>query len=169
MSKPFNIHDWQADQHQIDESRMDTPGGNPDYFYDGFKKLRYHVLLNNLNDEGKLHRWGIVNLQNEFNLSEEEAKVVLADYLKEKQSGMQEHHNDEESPGKDLSAFDLLDKIKNADQDLYNKLESFMKQMDENSLGTGSSVSAGTGAAYATPKAFAKKDKWKNKTYKYEQ
>ena len=33
MTKPFNIHDWQAKQ-RLTEAGMDTPGGNPDYFYD---------------------------------------------------------------------------------------------------------------------------------------
>jgi len=36
MNKPFNIHDWQAKQRQqrLTEAGMDTPGGNPEYFYD---------------------------------------------------------------------------------------------------------------------------------------
>ena len=51
MSKPFNIHDWQAKQRQqrltenddAYQKRQDdmTPGKNPDYFYDDdFKKLK---------------------------------------------------------------------------------------------------------------------------------
>ena len=69
-----------------------------------------------------------------------------------------EHHNDEDFPGKDLSAWDLLDKLKAGDKELYDKVEVFMKSMKEmNSLGSagaGASFDAGKGAQYATPKAF---------------
>lgn len=41
-------------------------------------------------------------------------------------------------------------------------------ELDENSLGTGASMSTGASDAYATPKAFAKKGKWKGKEVKYE-
>ena len=71
---------------------------------------------------------------------------------------MSEHHDDEDFPGKDLSAWDLLDKIKSGNTELYNKVEDFMKSMKEmNSLGSagaGASFDAGKGAQYATPKAF---------------
>ena len=73
---------------------------------------------------------------------------------------VEEHHNDEDFPGKDLSAWDLLDKLKSGDKELYDRVEDFMKSMNEmSSTGTGASVSAGAGEAFATPNAFKKKRK----------
>jgi hypothetical protein len=76
-------------------------------------------------------------------------------------NGLKEHHDDKDFPGKDLSAWDLLDKIQKADKDLYNNVEKFMKSMTEMSTtGTGASFNAGSGEGYMTPKAFKKtKDK----------
>ena len=42
-----------------------------------------------------------------------------------------EHHNDDDFPGKSLSAWDLLDKLKSGDKELYDKVEVFMKAMEE--------------------------------------
>ena len=42
-----------------------------------------------------------------------------------------EHHNDDDFPGKNLSAWDLLDKLKSGDKELYDKVEVFMKAMKE--------------------------------------
>ena len=73
-------------------------------------------------------------------------------------NGLKEHHDDKDFPGKDLSAWDLLDKIQKADKDLYNNVEKFMKSMTEMSTtGTGASFNAGSGEGYMTPKAFKKK------------
>jgi hypothetical protein len=72
-------------------------------------------------------------------------------------NGLKEHHDDKDFPGKDLSAWDLLDKIQKADKDLYNNVEKFMKSMTEMSTtGTGASFNAGSGEGYMTPKAFKK-------------
>ena len=87
-----------------------------------------------------------------FNIHDWQAKQRLAENL-------EEHHNDEDFPGKDLSAWDLLDKIKSSNEDLYNKVEDFMKSMKENTTGTGASFSAGSGEGYMTPNAFKKKKK----------
>jgi len=176
MTKKFNIHDWQAKQRQQllteeDEwqKRQDaqTPGKNPEYFYDKDSII------------GKLKK--------------------DPDYIKKlnAKNTKKEHHNDEDFPGKDLSSWDLLDKIKAGDKDLYNKVEDFMKSMDsepsesndsmwtststadipsdeeekaskakpnwrdyrENTTGTGASVGAGAGEAFASPNAFKKKRK----------
>ena len=73
---------------------------------------------------------------------------------------MAEHHGDEDFPGKGLSAWDLLDKIKVSDKELYDRVESFMTSMNEmNTTGTGASFNAGAGEGYMTPNAFKKKNK----------
>ena len=68
-----------------------------------------------------------------------------------------EHHGDETFPGKDMSAFDLLDKLKEGNKELYDQVEAFMSQMDENMVGTSVSFTAGNGEGYITPQAFGKK------------
>ena len=65
---------------------------------------------------------------------------------------LDEHHNDKNFPGKDLSAWDLLDKIKDSNEDLYNKVEAFMKSMKEMNT-------TGAVGAFLTPNAFKKKKK----------
>ena len=197
MTKPFNIHDWQAKQRLtenlseslnpevsrsvdrfitamasrygyneqdavfaimaalrqrnfdgVNESRMDTPGGNPDFFYDKdsiFGKLKDDPnFIKKLNAKNSKNNW---EDPRDYNSKK--------DFLPK-----QEHHNDEDFPGKDLSAWDLLDKIKASNEDLYNKVEDFMKSMKEmNTTGTGASFNAGSGEGYMTPNAFKKKKK----------
>ena len=146
MTKPFNIHDWQAKQ-RLTEAGMDTPGGNPDYFYDK------DSIFGKLKDDPNFIKK--VNAKNSKNNWEDPRDYnSKKDFLPK-----QEHHNDEDFPGKDLSAWDLLDKIKASNKDLYNKVEDFMKSMKENTTGTGASFSAGSGEGYMTPNAFKKKKK----------
>ena len=136
MTKPFNIHDWQAkrrlteeDEFQKRQDRL-TPGKNPDEFYGK------DSVFTKLKDDPNFVR----------KLNDKNTK--------------KEHHNDEDFPGKDLSAWDLLDKIKSSNEDLYNKVEDFMKSMKEMSTtGTGASFNAGSGEGYMTPNAFKKKKK----------
>ena len=80
-----------------------------------------------------------------------------------------EHHGDETFPGKDMSAFDLLDKLKKGNKELYDQVEAFMSQMEENMTSTAVAAGTGNSEAFATPQAFSKKDKWKNKNHKYPQ
>ena len=79
--------------------------------------------------------------------------------------GINEHHGDEDFPGKDLSAWDLLDKLKKQ-PDLYNKVEDFMKSMDSepskanDSMWTSTSTSdAPSDEKEKTPKA---KPNWRD-------
>ena len=136
MTKPFNIHDWQAkqrlaenDEYQKRQDRL-TPGKNPDEFYGK------DSVFTKLKDDPNF-----IKKVNDKNVKKE-------------------HHDDEDFPGKDLSAWDLLDKIKSSNEDLYNKVEAFMKSMNEmNTTGMGTSISTGNSPAYATPFAFKKKKK----------
>ena len=136
MTKPFNIHNWQAkrrlteeDEFQKRQDRL-TPGKNPDEFYGN------DSVFTKLKDDPNFVR----------KLNDKNTK--------------KEHHNDEDFPGKDLSAWDLLDKIKSSNEDLYNKVEDFMKSMKEMSTtGTGASFNTGSGEGYMTPNAFKKKKK----------
>ena len=108
MSKKFNIHDWQAKQRRKRLTESDDrphnwkelPGYNPDAFY-GDDSIH-----------GKLKK--------------------DPDYIKKlnAKNAKKEHHDDENFPGKDLSAWDLLDKMKASQPELYKSVEDFMKQMN---------------------------------------
>jgi hypothetical protein len=197
MTKPFNIHDWQAKQKQqrLDEQYYVTVNRGRG----GGKRLvrsaesdyeEPRVFLNYGEAEkyikqaksggatpGQITSYWV----SDENMNRIEDPVVakevmhtndvkLLQDLLEKYSldkiitnlkvinGLKEHHDDKDFPGKDLSAWDLLDKIQKADKDLYNNVEKFMKSMTEMSTtGTGASFNAGSGEGYMTPKAFKKK------------
>ena len=147
MSKRFNIHDWQAKQRQqtLNESLNPEVSRSVDKF--------------------------ITAMADRYDYSMQDAVYAIMAALKQRNyDGLDEHHDDKDFPGKDLSAWDLLDKIKDGNEDLYNKVEKFMKSMNEmNSLGSagaGASFQAGDGDAYATPNAFGDDKKKKMKTYK---
>ena len=183
MTKPFNIHDWQAKQRLAEndeyQKRQDdmTPGKNPDYFYDKdsilgklkddpnfIKKVNAKNskkdVSESLNPEvSRSVDKFITAIADKYDYTMQDAVYAIMAALKQRNyDGLEEHHNDEDFPGKDLSAWDLLDKIKSGNEDLYNKVEDFMKSMKEmSSTGTGASFNAGAGMGYATPKAFKKK------------
>ena len=70
MSKDtrFSIHDWQAKQRLKEQERP------------FFANQKYYDLLNDLRDEGHLHRYGVTQLQMQFGLSEEEAQKIYNQY-----------------------------------------------------------------------------------------
>ena len=73
MSKDtrFSIHDWQAKQRLKEQERP------------FFANQKYYDLLNDLRDEGNLHRYGIVRLQLKFGLSEKEAQEIYGEYIED--------------------------------------------------------------------------------------
>ena len=166
MDKRFNIHDWQAKQRQQRLTENDdayqkrqksqTPGGNPKHFYnddsiigklkkdpDYIKKLnaknaKKDVSENIDNDvERKINNF-IRNMGDDLGIPLQHVVYNIIRVIKSQNyDGLEEHHNDEDFPGKDLSAWDLLDKIKAGNEDLYNKVEDFMKSMKEMSITSG--------------------------------
>ena len=97
-----------------------------------------------------------------FNIHEWQAKQRL-----------KEHHAGDYKPGflkQSVSTF--LDKLKKKNETDYNKVEKIMekyfsaKKTDEASMtGTGASFQAGSGEAYATPRAFGNNKRKKRKGY----
>ena len=170
MTKPFNIHDWQAKQakKRLEENddayqqrqNDQKPGTNTPHFYDDdsiFGKLKKDPdFIKKLNAKSKEDR---------IEKDDEELAGVKHDM-----GTMGEHHNDENFPGKDLSAWDLLDKIKDGDKGLYKSVEAFMKSMNEmNSLtssGNGATVTPRNSMDFSTPNAFGDDKDKKMKTYK---
>ena len=123
MSKRFNIHEWQAKQKRLAEN-------------DEYQK-RQDAQTPGKNPEYFYDKDSIF------------AKLKKdPDYIK-KLNAKKEHHNDEDFPGKDLSAWDLLDKLKSGDKELYDRVEDFMKSMKEMSMtGGGASFGAGNSMAH---------------------
>ena len=188
MSKPFNIHDWQAKQRQqrLDEIRaQDVPGtaafmgknmrsggmsnseknkASVDAFFKDLRDKEENPVvakgdgLEITQDEmEKLHKNGRVKLKN--------GSVLV--YMKET---VDEHHGDDFPKGLLKKSVDkFLDDLKKKSEKDYDKVEDIMKKhfnVDEASMtGTGASVTAGTGAAYATPKAFGDDKNKKKKAY----
>ena len=150
MSKPFNIHDWQAKQRKqpLNEGVWEV-GSKQDIqeFISKLKQLK-NVYYNIVGSD---------EVQNGLDAALKGAEELMI----HAKPGMDEHHDDENFPGKDLSAWDLLDKMKTSQPELYKSVEDFMKQMDENITGGGAVVSTGPSGTgpFATPNAFKKKRK----------
>tara|TARA_Y100001963_G_scaffold30971_1_gene42547 strand:- start:388 stop:696 length:309 start_codon:yes stop_codon:yes gene_type:complete len=85
-----------------------------------------------------------------------------------------EHHDDEDFPKLPEEVKKFLDKLRRSNKEVYDQVEDIIirqaKEKNEASMtGTGTSFTAGDGEGYATPKAFAGKNKWKRKNEKYEE
>ena len=142
MTKPFNIHDWQAkqrlaenDEYQKRQDRL-TPGKNPDEFYGK------DSVFTKLKDDPNFVR----------KLNDKNTK--------------KEHHGDDFPKGlldKKVSSF--LDDLKKKSETDYDAIEDIMKKhfsIDEtNSLGSagaGAKFNAGPGMAH-TDLRYPKKNK----------
>ena len=185
MSKPFSIHDWQAKQRQkrLTENTERTPldkavdaimamiSGRLGTWQLHDKIQSSHDMIALLKRDKEKLRMMTYNILrddlkeepfegNAFGKAMQGAKKGDTVKVGDQEFTKKEHHDDEDFPGKDLSAWDLLDKLKSGDKELYDRVEDFMKSMNEmSSTGTGASVSAGAGEAFATPNAFKKKRK----------
>ena len=149
MSKPFNIHDWQAKQRLVEQEETINEALNPEV----------SRMVNRF----------IKGIAQKYSYSEQDAVFAIMAALKQRDfDGINEHHAGDYKPGflkQSVSKF--LDKLKKANETDYNKVEKIMekhfsakKEVDEASMtGTGTSISTGKGAAYATPYAFKKKRK----------
>jgi len=166
MSKPFNIHDWQA-KRRLTEAGIDTPGGNPDYFYDKdsiFGKLKddpnFIKKLNaknakkdvseSLNPEVSraLDRF-IRTMADKYDYTMQDAVYAIMAALKQRNyDGVNEHH--EGGPLADklkgMSANELMDFIKSQSELRYDELEGMLEDwwdLDENITGGGATFSDG--------------------------
>ena len=148
MSKPFNIHDWQANQ----------------------TKKRLNESLNIDDDvERKINNF-IRNMGDDLGIPLQYVVYNIIRVIKSQNyDGLEEHHAGDYNPGflkQSVSTF--LDKLKKKTKEGpdYETVEKIMekhfsakKEVDENTLGTGTSFNAGSGEGYMTPNAFKKKKK----------
>ena len=172
MVKKFNIHDWQYKQRLDEQSRKDTPGGNPDAFYGDdslIGKLKKDPdYIKKLNAKSKstvgdeMEKWLATkpfekDQESMSNADIKALQVVVGNY----------------SLNTILSRLAVIvDKTgKHDEAEMIKNLSSKIQpELDEaNMTGTGASFSAGAGEGYATPHAFARKGKWKGKKTKYQE
>jgi hypothetical protein len=238
MSKPFNIHDWQAKQRQLSEIRaQDVPGtaafmgknmrsgkmsnseknrASVDAFFKDLRDKEENPVvakgdgLEITQDEmEKLHKNGRVKLKNgsvlvymkeetinealnpevsrmvnrfikgiaqKYSYSEQDAVFAIMAALRQRDfDGVNEHHAGDYKPGfLKQSVNTFLDKLKKKTKEgkdyktvekIMEKYFSAKKKNEASTTGTGASFTAGTGAAYATPKAFGDDKRKKKKGY----
>jgi hypothetical protein len=131
-AKPGMNENHNDDAWQKRQDRL-TPGKNPDEFYGDDSIM------------GKLKK--------------------DPDYIKKlnAKNAKKEHHEEEAFPEVDQKTKDYLDKLEKTDPSAYKAVEDYIKAMgginEMSTTGGGASFSAGSGEAYATPRAFKKKNK----------
>ena len=154
MTKPFNIHDWQAKQRQqrlTEQKDIDNiMRMNPDANRDSLEKL------NKMNSQGDMFGRGPAY---------QELDSGIQYYIDEFIKDIEEENR--ESGTKYLN--DLIKAIEALrDSATYEDFDPSFEpgyrgnpmDMDEmNTTGTGASFTAGSGAGYMTPNAFKKKKK----------
>jgi len=186
MSKPFNIHDWQAKQKQLSEIRAQDVPGTAAFMG---KNMRSGGMSNSEKNRASVDAFfkdlkdkeenpvvakgdGLEITQDEMEKLHKNGRVRLKDgsllvFMKET---IDEHHGDDFPKNLLKKSFNnFLDDLKKKNEKDYNKVEDIVKKhfsVDEiSATGTGASVTAGTGAAYATPKAFGDNKNKKKKAY----
>ena len=211
MSKPFNIHDWQAKQRQqrLDEQYYVTVNRGPkigkslvgsaesDYeeprVFSSYGEAEAYIKrakssgatpgrissywvsdenMNRIEDPVVAKGDGLEITQDEMEKLHKNGRVRLKNgsllvFMKET---VDEHHGDDFPKGLLKKSVDkFLDDLKKKSEKDYDRVEDIMKKhfnVDEASVtGTGASVTAGTGAAYATPNAFGDDKNKKKKAY----
>jgi hypothetical protein len=185
MTKPFNIHDWQAKQRlaEAENNRpynwKDKPGYNPDLLgnkYDGKQKTNKYAWQDNQDSsfDDRLKAAGGFS-DEEFNdITSKDIGSSFPGPSTDVGNGViqaQEliktlKNNYKNMSDRELDAFSVemtkhfLDNLAARDEAKIYLAKNPSNKMGENTTGTGASFQAGAGEAYATPKAFGKnKDK----------
>ena len=195
MSKPFNIHDWQAKQRLSEENNpVVAKGDGLEITQDEMEKLHKNgrVKLKNgsvlvymkeetineaLNPEvSRMVNRFIKGIAQKYSYSEQDAVFAIMAALRQRDfDGLEEHHAGDYKPGfLKQSVNTFLDKLKKKTKEGkdYKTVEKIMekyfsaKKANEASMtGTGASFTPGASAAYATPKAFGDNKRKKKKGY----
>ena len=152
MSKPFNIHDWQA-------------------------KQRKQLLNEALNPEvSRMVNRFIKGIAQKYSYSEQDAVFAIMAALRQRDfDGVNEHHAGDYKPGfLKQSVNTFLDKLKKKTKEgkdyktvekIMEKYFSAKKKNEASTTGTGAFIKVGKGAAYPTPKAFGDDKNKKKKGY----
>ena len=170
MSKSFNIHDWQAKQRQLTEERSQESMNNAD-----IRALQTVVGEYSLNKVLNT----IAFIADRIGKHDEAYMIQkLASQIQDFESqdeNVNEHHAGDYKPGflkQSVNTFLVKLKKKTKEGKDYKTVEKIMekyfsakKKNEASTTGTGASFTAGTGAAYATPKAFGDDKRKKKKGY----
>jgi len=142
MSKPFNIHDWQAKQKQLSEIRAQDVPGTAAFMG---KNMRSGGMSNSEKNKASVDAF-FKDLRDK----EENPVVAKGDGIEITQDEMDKLHRDGRVRLKDGSLLVFPSKPLKVKED----------DIDEASMtGTGASFNAGSGEGYMTPNAFKKKKK----------
>ena len=146
MSKPFNIHDWQAKQRLAEHHAGD--------YKPGFLKQTVEKFLDKLKkktDEGKDYETVEKIMEKHFS-------------AKKKNENVTEALNPEVSQKVNAFIKSMAQRYDYSEQDAVFAIMAALKQRDFDGLeemsttGGGASFNAGDGEGYMTPKAFKKKN-----------
>ena len=195
MSKPFNIHDWQAKQRLSEENNpVVAKGDGLEITQDEMEKLHKNgrVKLKNgsvlvymkeetineaLNPEvSRMVNRFIKGIAQKYSYSEQDAVFAIMAALRQRDfDGLEEHHAGDYKPGfLKQSVNTFLDKLKKKTKEgkdyktvekIMEKYFSAKKANEASTTGTGASFTPGKGAAYASPYAFGDNKRKKRKGY----
>ena len=187
MSKPLNIHDWQAKQRQLSEIRAQDVPGTAAFMG---KNMRRRGMSNSEKNKASVDAFfkdlkdkeenpvvakgdGLEITQDEMEKLRKNGRVRLKDgslLALMKEESIDEHHGDDfpkDLLDKTFNSF--LNKLKKKNETDYDKVEDIVKKhfsVDEiSTTGTGASFNAGAGEGYATPNAFGDNKNKKKKAY----
>ena len=142
MSKPFNIHDWQAKQKQLSEIKAQDVPGTAAFMG---KNMRSGGMSNSEKNKDSVDAF-FKDLRDK----EKDSIVAKGDGIEITQDEMDKLHRDGRVRLKDGSLLVFPSKPLKVKED----------DMDEaNMTGTGASFNAGSGEGYMSPNAFKKKNK----------
>ena len=195
MSKPFNIHDWQAKQRLSEENNpVVAKGDGLEITQDEMEKLhkngrvklkdgsvlvymKEETINEALNPEvSRMVNRFIKGIAQKYSYSEQDAVFAIMAALRQRDfDGLEEHHAGDYKPGfLKQSVNTFLDKLKKKTKEgkdyktvekIMEKYFSAKKKNEASATGTGASITTGASAAYATPKAFGDNKNKKKKAY----
>ena len=156
MSKPFNIHDWQAKQRLVEQEETINEALNPEV----------SRMVNRF----------IKGIAQKYSYSEQDAVFAIMAALKQRDfDGVNEHHAGDYKPGfLKQSVNTFLDKLKKKTKEgkdykivekIMEKYFSAKKKNEASMTGTGASFTPGQGAGYMSPNAFGDNKRKKRKGY----
>ena len=186
MSKPFNIHDWQAKQRHLTEERSQESMNNADIraLQTVVGEYSLNKVLNTIafiadrigkHDEADMVKKLASQIQDFEPMDMDEASMTnfgpvrsatkynglpirdnVMDYSNEILNQINDYENNV-GPGEQMIDYNATRKAARDLMDAVDRDEEGM--MEANTTGTGASFNAGSGEGYMTPKAFKKKRK----------
>ena len=154
MTKKFNIHNWQA-KHLFEQDDF-----TPDLEDDDLKRSKIQQMM--AKEKGNATPVdGGMNQDDYDKVVDLLERYSLGEFLDAAVEFYQTGGEDESAELANKFAADFRKFLDGRDGGEEDELD------EQNVTGTGTSFNAGDGEGYATPNAFAKEGKWKNKNKKF--